>query len=209
MQMLKRAVYLCAAATLAACGGQEPQQEPGAETATQEAALTQGTSQGCTFNIFSFQRPGVLPPTHDIRLNRAASDTCAWPQASLLLGTSYNYTPSISLAANDLGVAVSFTYKSSPSGSSGSVLGLQHVDPATMTFVRNEGLAAGRFGSGSIYSGNLTIEADGTTLKVQGTKYGAISGETIIVPGSTSNSNYIATYPNFFTSTTPRTVVAY
>lgn len=205
MQMLKRAVYLCATAAVTACGGQEPQpgQEPGTELATQEAGLTQGTSQGCTFNIFFFQRPGTLPPIYDIRLNRAASTTCPWPQASLLLGSSNSQQPSVSLAANDLGVAVSYSYKSSPSGSSPTVLGLKHVDPATMTVVRNEGISAGMFGSGSVYSGNLTILSDGTTLDVRGTKSGVISGET------GSGSNYIAIYPDFFTSTTPRTVVAY
>ncbi|QSQ26464.1 hypothetical protein JY651_16690 [Pyxidicoccus parkwayensis] len=205
MGMFKRGVYLCAAIALTACGGQAPesQQEPGAELATQEAGLTGGTSQGCAFNIFYVQRPGVLPPVYDIRLNRAASDTCAWGQASLLLGSSTNFSPRISLAANDLGVAVSWVYKNSPSGSSPSVLALRHVDPGTMTVVRSEGLSAGMFGSGSIYTGDLNILTDGTTVTVTGTKSAAISGET------GSGSNYVATYADFFTSTTPRTVVAY
>lgn len=205
MQFFKRGVYLCAAIALTACGGQEPQaqQEPGAELATQEAGLTSGTSRGCAFNIFYIQRPGTLPPMYDIRLNRAASDTCPWEQASLLLGSSNNYTPRISLAANDLGVAVSWVYKSSLSGSSPSLLALRHVDPETMTVVRSEGISAGMFGSGSIYSGELAILSDGTTLTVTGTKSAAISGET------GSGSNYVATYVDFFTSTTPRTVYAY
>jgi hypothetical protein len=205
MEMFKRGVYLCVSVALAACGGQEPQsqQEPGAELATQEARLTAGTSRGCDFNIFSIQRPGTLPPVYDVRLNRAASATCPWAQASLLLGSSTSFTPVLSLAANDLGVAVSYVYKSSPSGSSPSLLSLRHVDPETMAFVRSEGLSAGMFGSGRIYTGSLAILADGTTLTVSGTKTGVISGET------GSGGNYVATYADFFTSTTPRTVVAY
>ncbi|MFP2931338.1 hypothetical protein ACLESO_40345 [Pyxidicoccus sp. 3LG] len=205
MKSFKRAVWVCAAAVLSACGGPEVAEveDVDAHLASLPSALTQGTSRGCTFNIFYFQRPGVLPPVYDIRLNRAASATCAWPQASLLLGSSNNYAPRLSLAANDLGVAVSYTFKNSPSGSSGSLLSLKHVDPETMTAVRNEGISAGMFGSGSIYSGDLAILADGTTLEVRGTKSGAISGET------GSGSNYIANYADFFTSTTPRSVLAY
>ena len=204
MRNLKRAVWVCATAVLSACGPEAAEvDDVEAHLASLPSALTQGPSLGCTFNIFFVQRPGTLPPVYDVRLNRAASATCAWPQASLLLGSSTTVTPQLSLAANDLGVAVSYSYKNTPSGSSGTFLSLRHVNPETMTFVRNEGISAGMFGSGSVYSGALAILADGTTLEVRGTKSGVISGET------GSGSNYVATYADFFTSTTPRTVVAY
>jgi hypothetical protein len=54
-----------------------------------------------------------------------------------------------------------------------------------------------------VYSGELSLLADGTTPQVQGPKGGTIPGE------SGSGSNYIATYPAFFTSTTAPSVVAY
>lgn len=201
MQMLKRAVYLCAALALSACGGQESDaQNPSTEPATQTAELTGGSSQGCAFNIFTFQRPGTTPPIWDVRLNRAASTTCPWGQASLLLGSSTNFMPKLSLAANDLGVAVGYIYKTSTSGSAPSMLSLQHVDPATMTVVRSTGIAP-FLGSGYIYSGELAIATDGTTLTVTGTKSGTISGAT------GTGSNYTATYPDFFTSTTAPTIV--
>ncbi|MFB1480804.1 hypothetical protein [Corallococcus sp. RDP092CA] len=55
----------------------------------------------------------------------------------------------------------------------------------------------------SIYSGVLGIAPDGTTLIVTGTKNVPISGET------GSGDHYVAVFPNFFTSTLNRTVVAY
>ncbi|HEX8437013.1 Kelch repeat-containing protein, partial [Archangium sp.] len=53
-----------------------------------------------------------------------------------------------------------------------------------------------------ISSGELSLQSDGHTLRVQGEKAGIIIGE------SGSGSYYTALYPNFFTSTGSRTVVA-
>ncbi|MBZ4420407.1 hypothetical protein K8638_28455 [Myxococcus sp. RHST-1-4] len=159
-------------------------------------------SRGCSFNITYTQRPAALPPLYDIYLNRQASATCPWPAASEKLDTSYNYVPRLSLAANDLGVAASFVLKRTYSGSSPTILGLEHVDPELLTTVRVADIYPA-YGRGFIYSGDLSIAADGTTLVVRGTKSGTILGE------SGSGSNYTATFPNFFTSTTPPTVQAY
>jgi hypothetical protein len=205
MEMFKRGVYLCAAIALTACGGQEPvaQQEPGADVATQESGLTSGTSHGCTFSVtyYTTTPPGT-PPNYNVVLNRQDSATCLWGAGSVVLGSSVNYAPVLSLAANDLGVAVSYVYKTSLSGSSPSMLSLQHVDPETLAIVRSTGIAP-MFGRGYVFSGNLSIEPDGTTLKVEGTKSGKVFNET------GSGSNYTATYPDFFTSTTAPTIVAY
>ncbi len=202
MKLFKRGVYLCAAISLTACGGQEPQsqQEPGAELATQESGLA--TSLGCDFSVTYATVPGTLPPNYNVILNRQASATCAWGAGSVVLGTSVNYTPLLSLAANDLGVAVSYVYKNSLSGSSPSFLALRHVDPETLATVRSAGISP-YLGRGYVFSGYLTIEPDGTTLTVSGTKSGKVFGET------GSGSNYIATFPDFFTSTTAPTIVAY
>ncbi len=199
--MFKRGVSLCAAMMLSACGAPEVGEEAEG-LASQQAALTTGVSQGCTFTITYQQRPAVLPPLYDIYLNRQASGTCAWSAASMLLDTSYNYVPVLSLAANNLGVAAGAVMKMTYSGSSPSILSLDRVDPATMTVTRTADIYPA-YGRGYIYSGNLSILSDGTTLDVRGTKSGAILGE------SGGGSNYIATYPNFFTSTTAPTVVAY
>jgi hypothetical protein len=202
MQMFKRAVSVCVAMVLSACGPEAAEVEGvDARLATLPAALTSGISRGCTFSVSYTQRQGTLPPIYDIYLHRAAR-ACPWGKASVLLASSSNYPPYLSLAANDLGVAVSYTYKATFSGSSPSFLGIQHVSPETMTTVRSTGLAP-LFGRGFIYSGDLSIAADGTTLIVTGTKSGVIAGET------GSGSNYTATYTDFFTSTNEPTIVAY
>ncbi|RYZ33594.1 MAG: hypothetical protein EOO71_41565, partial [Myxococcaceae bacterium] len=118
------------------------------------------------------------------------------------VGSSTGTAPTLSLAANDLGVAVGYTYKTSVSGSAPRSLGLKHLAPNTLATVRSTGLAI-PLGSGSVNSGDLAIAADGTTLTVSGTKSGTLSGQT------GSGNNYVATYPNFFTSTTSPSIAAF
>ncbi|WP_223632572.1 hypothetical protein [Corallococcus sp. EGB] len=198
MHLFKSVVSLSAIAMVMACGGVEEQ----GGLATQESALVTGTSRGCTFTVSSAARPGTLPPIYDVTVTRAAGDTCAFGAGSVAVGSSTGTAPLLSLAANDLGVAVSYTSKSSVSGSAPQSLGIKHLAPDTLDTVRSEGLAV-FLGKGSIYSGNLSIGSDGTTLTVSGTKNGTISGQT-----GTGN-NYVATYLDFFTSETPRTVMTY
>ncbi|MCE9668193.1 hypothetical protein LY474_10245 [Myxococcus stipitatus] len=168
----------------------------------QESALVSAMSRGCIFQLASAVRAGTVPPIHDITLYRLASDTCKWPAAEVWLGSSIIVTPSLSLVANDLGVAAGYTMKNNYSGSSPVTVGIKHVDPELMTVARSTGLAV-YLGTGSVYLSYLAIGADGTTLTAGGTKTGRIAGET------GSGSNFVATYPDFFTSTTPGTVVAY
>lgn len=202
MKSFRRAVYLCAAVVLPACGGEESpggvEEGPG----IQESALVTAVSRGCTFELTSAVRTGTVPPIHDITLNRLSSATCPWPAANVWVGSSVIATPGLALVANDLGVAAAYQVKSNYSGSSPVTVGLKHVDPELMTVARTSGLAV-YLGTGSVYLSYLTIHVDGTTLTVGGTKTGRIGGET------GSGSNYIATFPDFFTSTTPGSVVAY
>ena len=199
MLSIKSVVSLCAVVGLTACGA-GVEGEDG--LATKESALVTGTSQGCTFTVSYAARPGTLPPIYDVSVTRAAGGTCAYGAGSVVVGSSTGTAPLLSLAANDLGVAVSYTYKSSVSGSAPQSLSIQHLAPDTLDTVRYEGLAV-FLGKGSIYSGNLSIGSDGTTLTVSGTKNGTISGQT-----GTGN-NYVATYLDFFTSETPRTVMTF
>ncbi|GEN10488.1 hypothetical protein SAMN05443572_103344 [Myxococcus fulvus] len=203
MRSFRRAVSLCAAMVLPACGVDEPAGGLEEVFDVREAELVSAVSRGCVFELTSVVRAGTLPPIHDIFLSRLASGTCAWPAASIGLGTSIISTPSLSLVANDLGVAAGFTVKNGYSGSSPRTVGIKHVDPELMTVVRNTGFAV-YLGTGSVFLGYLAIGADGTTLTAGGTKAGIIS------PNETgSGSNFIATFPDFFTSTTPPGVVAY
>ncbi|MFY2559232.1 hypothetical protein ACN469_16485 [Corallococcus terminator] len=202
MKFFRRAVYLCAAVVLPACGGEESPGGVEEGPDTQELALVSAVSRGCTFELTSAVRTGTVPPIHDITLYRLASASCAWPAANVWVGSSVIVTPSLSLAANDLGVAVGYTMKNNYSGSSPVTVGLRHVDPELMTVVRTSGLAV-YLGTGSVYLSSLSIQVDGTTLTVGGSKTGRIGGET------GSGGNYVATFPDFFTSTTPGSVVAY
>ncbi|TSC31171.1 hypothetical protein [Corallococcus sp. Z5C101001] len=193
MHLIKSVVSLVAVVAVTACGGVEQQGGLG----TQEAALVSGTSQGCLFKVSSAARPGPVPPIFDVTVTRYASSTCAWGAGSVLVGNSSAREPTVSLAANELGVAVAYTY-----GKYAGSVSLKHLSPDTLAVVRTEGLAP-TSPQGYILSGNLAIASDGTTLTVSGTKNWPIIGET------GSGDNYVATYPDFFTSTTAPSIVAF
>ncbi|HLM45406.1 MAG TPA: kelch repeat-containing protein, partial [Myxococcaceae bacterium] len=173
MSALKFAASLAVAVLLPACGG--PAAEDASELATQSAALTTAVSRGCTFSLSYQQAYMIFPPRYDAVVTRQASASCPWGQASAVVGSSYN-PPALSLAANDLGVAVSYTNKYSLSGSSVGVwLELRHVAPDTLAVVRYETLTAGQdYRHTPIYSGELSLRTNttGTALIVQGTKAG-------------------------------------
>ncbi|AKI99576.1 galactose oxidase-like protein [Archangium gephyra] len=200
MRTLKLAASLSAALVMQACGA--PASEEPSRLATSAAALTTAVSRGCTFTLTYKEVMPPFPPTYVPVVTRQASSTCPWGAGSVELPGAYS-VPQLSLAANDLGVAVSYTNKYSPSGSSGTWLELRHVAPDTLAVVRSVTLSAHvNFSSGHMYSGELSILTDGTTLKVRGEKAGILGGET------GSGNYYVATFPNFFTSTTAPAITA-
>ena len=194
MHLFKSVVSLGAVVAVTACGGVEGQ----GELTTRESALVTGPSQGCTFTVSSAPRqPGPFPYIFDVTVTRLASSTCAWGAGSVLVGSSNAVEPTVSLAANELGVAVAYTY-----GKYARSLELKHLAPDTLTVVRSSTL----YPTGAQYSvssGDLAIGPDGTTLTVSGTKTGPIVGET------GSGGSYVASYPDFFTSTTAPSIVAF
>ncbi|QSQ22715.1 hypothetical protein JY651_47745 [Pyxidicoccus parkwayensis] len=203
MSFVKRAVWLCAAVSLSACGGpEEASRAPsGSESlGAQSSALLTGTSNGCTFSIDKFNVP-LSPPYYNIYLRRSASGTCAYPASGPVIEVSYT-NPPISLAANNLGVVTGYSYRGSPSPSGNIQCRVRHYDPATMTVVREHDIVV-LYGAGNVESCNVAISSDGTTVTVGGTKTGPLQGET------GSGTRYVATFPNFFTSTTPPTYTAY
>ncbi|AFE05852.1 hypothetical protein COCOR_04466 [Corallococcus coralloides DSM 2259] len=198
MSSFKSVVSLCAVAGLMACGGGVEGQ---GELSTQKSALVTGTSQGCTFTVSFVQRAPFPPPSYDIKLTREASATCPWPASTVTVGLSNANPPTmVSLAANDLGVAVGYTYRTG--GPSPLAVAIKHVAPDTMAIVRSTGLTPISLGT-YIWSADLAIGPDGTTLIATGTKNVPISGET------GSGDHYVAVFPNFFTSTLAPTIVAY
>jgi N-acetylneuraminic acid mutarotase len=203
MRTVKPVASLAVAVLMSACGG--PAAEDSPELSTQAAALTTAVSRGCTFSLSYLQAPMTFPPRYDAILTRQASASCPWGEASTVVGSSYN-TPALSLAASDLGVAVSYTNKYSLSGSSTGVwLELRHLAPDTLTVVRSTTLTAGQdYRHTPIYSGELSLRTDttGTALIVRGEKVGTIAGET------GSGPYYTATYLNFFTSTNQPIITA-
>lgn len=199
MRTLKLAASLSATLLMQACGG--PATEEPSQLATSAAALTTAVSRGCTFTLTYKEVMPPFPPTYVPVVTRQASSTCPWGAGSVELPGAYS-APQLSLAANDLGVAVGYTNRYSPSGSSGTWLEIRHVAPDTLSVVRSVTLAAHVNYRPTYVNGELSILSDGTTLKVQGEKGGVLPGE------SGSGQYYTATFPDFFTSTTAPTLVA-
>ena len=199
MRTLKLAASLTAALLTQACGGPAP--EAPSQLVTSTAALTTAVSRGCTFTLTYKEVMPPFPPTYVPVVTRQASATCPWGAGSVDLPGAYS-VPQLSLAANDLGIAVGYTNRYSPSGSAGTWLELRHVAPDTLSVVRSVTLAAHVNTRPTYVNGELSILTDGTTLKVQGQKGGVLPGE------SGSGQYYTATFPNFFTSTTAPTIVA-
>ncbi|HEY0096971.1 MAG TPA: hypothetical protein VGB96_21770 [Archangium sp.] len=185
---------------LLACGMAPPAEEQ--TPATQTVALDSASTQGCLFHVSSRLRPGPMPPRKQILVTRVDVGGCAWGEGSVVLGSTYDDS-SLSLAANDLGVAVGFTSKSSPSGSAAVSVQLRHLDPRSLGVLRSTSLGAlNQTQAGNVHDVGLSLAKDGTTLEVRGSKNGAIPGEV------GSGSNYVALFPDFFTSTLAPTITA-
>ncbi|WP_426755074.1 hypothetical protein [Myxococcus sp. Y35] len=200
MHVFKSAVWCCAAVSLAACGAAE--ESPESEVLAQRAAaLVTGTTQGCTFTLSSVSVPGAMPPRWDIVVTRAASGTCAHAAGSVTLGTSYD-PPYLALLANSYSVATAFSYKPTPSGSSMKRCQVNHVDPATLGRVRTDYLGV-MYGTAHLHTCALDQTDGGATLVAYGTKDGPLPGEV------GNRGNYVATYYDFFTSTTPPVYYTY
>ncbi|NBD08434.1 MULTISPECIES: hypothetical protein [Corallococcus] len=170
--------------------------------AQQESAVSSASLDGCIYSISAYPQSGVTPTVYDIKLFRQPIPSCGYGYGTVTLGTSVIYEPTRSVAVNALGLAASYTKKSSVSGSSPITLSVHQVDPATLTVIRSNSLGV-YLGAGNIVSENVAIAADGTTVTVSGSKTGVIYGE------SGSGSHYTATFVDFFTSTTPPTVAAF
>ncbi|MBU8893980.1 hypothetical protein DRW03_13400 [Corallococcus sp. H22C18031201] len=196
MHCWKAVAYLVALGSMTACGGVEAEGGLGA----QKAALTTGTSLGCTFTAAVVAKPGPFPPIYDVKVTRDASPTCPWGASTVVVGSGTGAVPTAWLVANDLGVAVSYTFRTG--GPSAQQVGLKNLAPDTLAVVRSTGLRTNAL-STYIYSGDLAIAPDGTTLTVSGTKNAPLVGET------GSGSNYVATFPDFFTTETAPSIVAF
>jgi len=201
MRILKAAVAVLLPVVLVACGAAPA--EPAAPLATQGAALTQTSPEGCSFALLTRSRPGGFPPLTEIVLTRESTAACVAGGGSVVLGPSYNGS-ALSLLVTPQGVAVGFTSKATPSGSAAVSVQLRHLDAQTLSVVRAASLGAlNPSSAGSVHEGELALLPDGTSLEVRGTKSGTIPGET------GEGEQYRATWPDFFTSTTPPSIVAY
>ncbi|QSQ14191.1 hypothetical protein [Myxococcus landrumensis] len=202
MVWVKRAVCLCAMSVLSACGGEPAGSGNDAALGAGESALsTTATSRGCTFEVTVVNVTQLpVPPQNELKLHRRASASCPWPAASVSMPSSAGFAPpSLLVAANELGVAVGYTVKSSYGGGPYRTLGFAHVDPETMAIVRREQMLS----TNVVNLSSVAIEMDGTTLTSYGDKSGIIQGE------SGSGSEFVVSFPDFFTSTTPGTVIAF
>ncbi|WP_239014851.1 Kelch repeat-containing protein [Archangium violaceum] len=199
MRTVKLVSSLAIALLMPACS--EPTAEDSSKLVTSAAALTSGVSRGCTFTVSYKEVVPPFPPTYVPVITRQASASCPWGAGSVELEGAYD-PPQLSLVANDLGVAVSYTNRYSPSGTSGSWLEIRHLAPDTLAVVRSEALQSYGERSASYVRGSLSLLSDGTTLKVKGEKGGRFLSEETF-----GGQYYVATYPDFFTSTTAPNIV--
>ena len=171
----------------------------GEELVQQSAAVVTpvtASSQGCAFTLSAVETTPT-PPTDNVILTRDGGEGCPYPAGeSRLMGTSYGDVPKLSMVGNGLGLAAAYTLKGTYSGSSPRFLALKHVDPATLATVRNADIR-GDYPYGQITSGGVSIQSNGTTLRVAGYKSGTLQGM--------GGNYYVAMFVDFFTSTTPPT----
>ncbi|WNG24942.1 hypothetical protein F0U62_13690 [Cystobacter fuscus] len=200
MRIAKSLSPLAVVLFMSACGGPAP--EESSSLATLEHELSSGVSRGCTFT--TTYREVVIPHGYVPIIKRKASSTCPWEAATLELEMTYSI-PNFVVVANDTGVAVAYATLYSPSAKATSRLSLWHVAPDTLSVVRAESLASyGEYSSRDITNIQLSWLSDGTTLKVKGRQ-----SEDGAIPGQTGSGTYfVATWPDFFTSTTPASIIA-
>jgi hypothetical protein len=193
MKTLLRYACLAAASLVTACDGGQGLSPEETTLLTQESPLTTATSQGCPFTL-SYATVAGFPPTYNVVITRGTAASCNWPAASAVIANS-TQVPSLWLVANNQGVAASYTIKSSFSGSSPVRAEIKHIAPDTLATVRT-GSVAVYLGQGSVGGADLSLEGNGSTLFVKGSKGGPLS------PTEPSGYGYyLQVYRNFFTST--------
>jgi len=185
---------------LLSCQSNSPAQNADLETSVSMLSSSV-VSQGCTFTISAVARPGTLPPLYDYVVARQASVGCAYGAASTTVGSSYSTGSGIT--GNDSGVAVAYTTKNTPSGSSPLSVGVKQIAVDTLGTVRSSSLTCGP----SIYSAYLAdlFMLNATTVQVNGSKGCALYGQTEYGTGS----HYYAYYFNFFTTAGAPIIIAY
>ncbi|ATB28112.1 Kelch repeat-containing protein [Melittangium boletus] len=198
MRLMKPVVSLAVSLLMTACGEPAAQESP--PLVTSAAALSSAVSRGCTFALSYRTNPVPFMPTEYYpTVTRQASPTCPWGAASVELNVVYS-PPQMSVAANDLGVAVSYVnnYSRFRRGA-GIRLQVLHLAPDTLERVSDTTFYEGYSGGvpGEVLNGELSLLTDGTTLKVRGEKVGTLQGET------GSGPYYVATFPHFFTTRPP------
>ncbi|MDY7230577.1 hypothetical protein [Hyalangium rubrum] len=199
----KRVALLFVGLLGAGCGGEESRLNPtdSSVEASAQALTTSATSQGCTFTIAAVAQPGQLPPFYNYVVTRQASVGCPYAAASTTVGSSY--TSSAAITGNSLGLAIAYTSKNTPSGSSPVSVYVKQIDPSTLSTVRSSMLTCGP----SIYSVSFSdlFMPDLNTVQVDGSKGCKLYGLSEMGSGS----SYHASFNDFFSTTTPPTVVAY
>ena len=106
----------------------------------------------------------------------------------------------VGIVGSDLGLAVGAVVRNGWSGSAAYIYALRHVNPTTFATVRNADIYCD-YMTGNILTGSLSIGSGGTSVSVFGTKNGKING--------LSGSRYNASFANFFTSTTPPSIMTF
>jgi hypothetical protein len=153
--------------------------------------------QGCWYvaEVDGEWLPDIGALTWLLVVERLPSTGCA--QERRLLASSYAGGPPYMIALEHQGLALAFQSKQSPWGATHQRI--YHVDPATLSVVRQASLGS----TTGMYTEIESMSLEGNRLIVHGIKEGPIPGEV------GSGNRFVATFPHFFTSQEAPSIFSY
>jgi hypothetical protein len=167
--------------------------------------------KGCLYTVATVESPesdASHPSRYDVLLVRSDAGGCPWGEQRRVLESSHG-RPETSLLVGPEGILVGHTRVPGPSGPDAQAVhySLWSLAPDTLEPRRHETLVASRCprGRGACVPGQIsevTLSVSGGTLSLEGTKAGSLPGEIGEGP------RFTATYPDFFTTSTPVRVFA-
>jgi hypothetical protein len=183
-------------------------------------SAVQTTWGGCAYSIKVLQDVDPIPypqPFYRIAVESSvlAPETCTVQPQAVELGSS-TLLPQIAIQASADGVVAAYSYGEYIRSMGNFVrVSIQHLDPSTLETLRVAGLSSsvvpangGAGAPGAVSLGGLTL--NGSSVEVSGTFTGnALTEDPPGIPWPYpiwQGNEFVATYPHFFTTTTPPTL---
>ena len=212
MQLRTRTLSMAALFLVTACGGtteesmhEEPSQmglhtaalELPGEAEAQESLPTQSVlAHGCQYTLEMAR--GFPPFLRSLILTRRASPHCVAETVTLVEQSPFLLPGGLVLAEKRNELVVAYRRILHPTYNIAALF-IRHISPETLQTIRSVSIST-YYKSGSITDASL--EFHGHRLIVHGTKTGVFHGEP-----PDFHPRFTATYPSFFTSTEPPTIV--